>query len=310
MEKKYVGIVLASVFVLSLIVLGSLNVDSVVATTSTTSTSSEPEPECEDDDDCDPDEWCSGREVRMEEICNEDGECVDDPIEYCGQLGQVCEEFGSNPQYTICTNDIECEYSYECVLKYGADFCSGDLLMENYCISLTGQCSTRVDSNCTESNEVCVVKGGSTIADSCEECDSNDDCAYWKGECSADLGTAMNGWCNEDENVCEMSSTDCEAIDKWCRHNLFTYTASCEYAPYLWDCWYEPNLVVRWDLGYKVNGTCEGREDVGTTIKPLYDITMTSGTAEGWKYYYYNPDGNPNGIGAMGCKCAPWFWWL
>jgi hypothetical protein len=218
MEKKYVGIVLASVFVLSLVVLGSVDLDLVAADMTTTTTT---EPECTWSN-CNDfyGEWCRN-DVRMRAIC-EDDVCVSDTIENCGHFDFFCNDGGD---ITWCEGDPdeppECTVDSQCPLNDEDAIClPGEIARNGYCTG-SGLC-TSWDQDCASTGEFCIETNDGA---ECIECDSDDDCAYYGEDAFCINNVARNGFCDSD-NVCRLGYNNCYWTDEYCYED--SSGASCE----------------------------------------------------------------------------------
>jgi hypothetical protein len=151
MKKKYIGVVLASVFVLSLFVLSGLNVISVVATSSTSS----PPPECTNDTYCEEEygEWCHN-EVRVGVECVS-GECASYTITNCDAYDEVCAQ---NYDDTWCEEgdplDPECTFDRECPLDDEDAICINGSARNGYCMG--SNVCTYWDQDCVGNDKACV----------------------------------------------------------------------------------------------------------------------------------------------------------
>jgi len=138
MKKIYVGFVLALVFVGTLAVLYSLNIETVVATSSSTAPSWCPEyQECVDN-------------YRFQQIWDNRYErCLCGPINWCTDSGLLCDEI--LPGGTAC---VACLGAGDCP----SDYCNGDVIVIGYgCVY--GTCIASVKQVCT-GEQFCYIEAG------------------------------------------------------------------------------------------------------------------------------------------------------
>jgi len=240
MKKIYITIILASLFLGTLVLMYGFNLTNVVASTSH---------ECGYDSDCsDDDRWCSHNTVH-EEICN-DGSCQDDHNDDCDiPAGGTCVEEGD---WAIC--EYQCLYDSDCAYSGVSAYCSGNVGYEGYCDLEENPNECKISQeDCTPSEELCHDWDSEILEVSCVHCRDDDDCPRPGDDSDSDICAYLNDECIDCYN-----HDDCDSPLEMCD----IPTQNCVPAEFYWETTPMPGYQASSNGGIFL---CEQRSDVSRT---------------------------------------------